>query len=455
MKAISRLKRAAAILGVGAVVVGGAVLGAGQAHAAARVGTDPTIGNLSLTVGGATPNGASTSATVSYSSTACPTGPTSSAVVRVYDPVTDASDGNQSPINNGAGSPFTGTLNSIATLISLHPNLKGATAEMAVLCNNLASLGGTTNTIYQDTYITVSADGLTFTETNTPPAGPVTPTINITASSPAYAGQNITLTATLTASANGTPQGTIDFQLQGTGTDITGGQAPNAANPATLSAGGVANFTTNSFVAAQTYQVVAVFTTADGTKWTTSTSAPFALAVTTAPQFGGQLQLATTVPASGAFSITVDTTDIFNLTVTGNVATDGPGGTTPNAVVVVDQRNNYPGWSVSGQANPWTGTAGSSAAGGTIPADNLGFAPSVTGGSGGDVAGPAVTAGTTTNGLGDAAQVWAFAHQGLQGGVNGFGTSNLNAVFTLNIPTSAPAGPYTSSFSVTGVNTHA
>jgi hypothetical protein len=455
MKSISRLKRAAAILGVGAIVVGGAVLGAGSAHAAGRVGTDPTIGDISLTVGGVTPNNASTSAAINYSSTACPTGATSSASVRIIDPVTGTSAGSLAPNNNGAGAAFTGTIaaGSLATIISIDPALAGATDEIVVLCNNAPSLTGTTNVFFQDTYVTINAAGTTFTETNTPPAGPVTPSFNISASSPAYAGQNITLTASLTASANGTPAGTIDFQLQGTGTDITGGQAPNAANPATLS-GGTANFTTNSFVAAQTYQVVAVFTTADATKWTTTTSAPFALVVTTAPQFGGQLHLATTVPASGAFSITVDTTDIFNLTVSGSTATDGPGGTSPNAVVVVDQRNNYPGWSVSGQAGPWTGTAGSSAAGGTIPADNLGFAPTVTGGSGGDHAGPAVTAGTSPNGLGDGANVWAFAHAGLQGGVNGFGTSNLNAVFTLNIPASAPAGPYTSSFSVTGVNTN-
>lgn len=456
MNAISRLKRAGAIIGVGAVVVAGAMLGATQAHAATRLGN--AIGALALQVGGATPNASPSSSTGNtYSTTtACDTGPSSSAVVRIIDPVSGTSDGSLTAINPAAGAPMTGTWNvALSTIIAAHSNLMGSTAEVVVLCDSAPSLGVGTTKYEQDTYITISADGSTFTETNTIPSGPVTPTINITASSPAYAGQNITLTATLTASANGTPQGTIDFQLQGTGTDITGGQAPNAANPATLSAGGVANFTTNSFVAAQTYQVVAVFTTSDGTKWITTTSAPFALAVTTAPQFGGQLQLATTVPSSGAFSITVDTTDIFNLTVSGNVATDGPGGTTPNAVVVVDQRNNYPGWAVSGQANPWTGTAGSSAAGGTIPADNLGFAPTVSGGSGGDVAGTAVTAGTTTNGLGDIPAVWAFAHQGIQGGVNGFGTSNLNAVFTLNIPTTAPAGPYTSSFSVTGVNTHA
>lgn len=452
MNAISRLKRAGAIVGVSAVVVGGAVLGTSQAHAVTRLGTDATVGNLALQVGGATPNNSATSATLNgyTTSTACDTGPSSSAVVRLVDPVSGTVLTSLTAINPAGGAPMTGTWNTtLAAQISSHPDLKGATSEIVVLCDSAPSLGPGTTKYEQDTYVTISADGLTFSETNTPPAGPVTPTVMLSASSPAYTNGPITLTATVAASANGTPQGTVDFQVGGT--DITGGVAPSAANPATLDASGHASFITNSFTIAQTYAVTAVFTTADGTKWITTSSAPFNLVVGTAPAYGGQLHLATTVPAeTGVFTITVDTTDVFNLTATDYVATDGPGGTTPNAVIVDDERNTFPGWSVSGQANPWTGSAG--ATGGTIPADDLGFTPSVTGGSGGDHAGSAVAPGAN---LGDTPAVWAYAPAGYNGGTNGFGTSDLNAVFTLNIPHTAPAGPYTTTFSVTGVDTHA
>lgn len=86
-----------------------------------------------------------------------------------------------------------------------------------------------------------------------------------------------------------------------------------------------------------------------------------------APANAGTIPLAVTVPVTGTFSLTVDTTDTVTLQVSGSTATAA---TTP--IVVSDTRNTFPGWSVSGQAADFTGLG--AASGASISAGQLGVA---------------------------------------------------------------------------------
>jgi len=158
----------------------------------------------------------------------------------------------------------------------------------------------------------------------------------------------------------------------------------------------------------------------------------------------GTIPLAVTVPMTGAFTLTVDPADTVALTVHGSVATAV---TAP--IEVSDTRNNFPGWSVSGQDANWTGSG--AAAGATISGDQLGWTPtsSTSPLTPGVTLGPAVT--PARSGLGTAPAVLASARSGLG---NGAGTTTLGATLTLAIPWEAPAGPYTSSLTVTAVDMH-
>jgi hypothetical protein len=460
MNAISRLKRAAAIVGVSAVVVGGAVLGTTQAHAAARVGTDPVVGNLALQVAGATPNNSPTSATGNtYStSTACDTGPSSSAVVRIIDPVSGASDGSLSAINPAAGAPMTGSWNvALSTIITNHPDLMGSQAEVVVLCDSAPSLGPGTTKYEQDTYVNISADGSTFTETNSVSTPPTAVTVTLTATpTTGTVGTALTLKATVSPS-NAT--GTVQFE------DTSTTPATNInATPATIS-GGVA---TTSFTPSATSTgepLKAVYTPSGNFTFSDTSSDAISLVVNAASPNSGAIPLAVVVPVSGTFNVSIDTTHwvVLNVTDPSNPV-QATASTTP--VVVTDTRTNYPGWSVSGQSTQFSGTIPSSPAGfpasgtvaadhgsQTIAADRLGWAPSGNSPAVQGVSlGSPVTAGTTTNGLGDSAQVLAAVHAGTGNGFTGTAGDTLSAALTLAIPAGQEAGPYAGFLNITSVN---
>ena len=147
-----------------------------------------------------------------------------------------------------------------------------------------------------------------------------------------------------------------------------------------------------------------------------------------------------TVPVTGSFTLTVDTTDTVTLTVSGNNATAA---TTP--IVVTDTRNTYPGWSVSGQAADFTGPG--TAAGASISGNQLGWMPTFTSLGAGVASGGTVS--PAAPGLGTTPAVLAFANSG-----SGFGTSTLGADLTLAIPAETAAGGYTSGLSITAVSTN-
>jgi Bacterial Ig-like domain (group 3) len=444
MKGIIRLKRAAAIFGVSAVVVGGAVLGTTQAQAA-TLGTD--VGGVTLS-----PGSGSTTGTITYNAVACPTGFQGSGLLRLVDPVDNHIVGNLAPINNSVASAFTGTLNAgiLQTLASTDANVQGHAAEIAVLCTSAASGQGTTQ-YFQDTFVTISADGTSYTTGNS--SGPQSVTVSLTASpNPATVGQSVTLTAHVTPAG---ATGTIQFEDNGTNinsaVNISGGVATTSFTPSAVNTAGEA--------------LTAVYNPTGA--FTASGPGTLSLPINAAAANSGQIPLAVIVPATGTFTLTVDTTDwvVLNVTDPANPV-QATASTTP--IVVKDTRNTFPGWSVSGQATPFSGTIPASPAGypaynpatvaadhgsQTIAADQLGWKPTGPATLPPGVAlGSQVAAGTNPNGLGDAAQVLASVHAGTGNGFTGDSGLTLGADLTLAIPSGQEAGPYAGFLNITSVS---
>jgi hypothetical protein len=419
---LKRLQRTAVLLGAGALAAGASVLGATSAHAA--LGNQP--GAVALTPS----SGAATTTGITYATTtACPAGFQGSGLLRIIDPNNQVLSGgstNLSVVNNSVAAPFNGVMNTtFAVAEQIFPDIVGNTSEVAILCFAGASAQGAVQVV-QSTFVTISADGSTYTETN---AGPPTATTTTLAASPttASAGQSVTLTATVAPSS---ATGSVQFSVGGT---AIGG-------PATVT-GGVAT-TTTSFAAAGTEALSAVYTPTGN--FTGSTSNTLNYVVTAAAPNSGVIPLAVTVPATGTFTLTVDTTDTVTLAVSGS---NGTAATTP--IVVSDTRNTFPGWSVSGQDGNWTGSG--TAAGATISGNQLGWTPTSStspltqGVTLGGVVAPAAP------GLGSTAAVLASVHAGIN---NGFGTTTLGANLNLLIPNPQAAGPYTSGLDITSVSTN-
>lgn len=415
---LKRLKRPALALGAGTLVAGASVLGAMQAHAA--VGTQPGAITLNPASGPASATG------ITYSTTsACPAGNQGSAVVRIVDPGTGGI-ANLAPANNSVAAPFSGTFNGTFALAeSVFPDIVGATSEVAVYCFTGPSATGTSIAV-QDTFVTISADGASYSTGSS--SGPAATTTTLTASpSPAQVGQTVTLTASVSPSS---AAGTVQFEVGGTA----------IGSPVTVAAGAAS--TTTTFAAAGSESLSAVFTPTSSTAFGSSTGTA-SLSVSTAPPNSGTIPLAVTVPSSGTFTLTVDTTDTVTLAVSGSSATAA---TTP--VTVSDTRNTFPGWSVSGSDTNWAGSG--TAAGASIPGNQLGWTPTSTGALPQGVAlGSPVT--PASPGLGTTPAVLASAHAGLD---NGYGTTTLGANLALAIPVPQAAGPYTGGLNITSVSTN-
>jgi hypothetical protein len=431
-----RLKRAIAVAGVGALVVGGAVLGTTQAHAAvAPIGQGSGL-TLTPASGGA---GSDATTTPTFSSVACPTGHNGSAVLVAIDPTTPAG----SPVNqvNGslysaviapANATFTGTASgTLASLLTAGDSISaGVQFEIAAECYTDA--GATQNPVFgPSTFVTLNADG-SFTANQAFVGAAQSVNLTLTANpNPATSGQSVTLTAT--ASVSGAT-GTVQFSNGGT----------NINGPATISAGvATTTFTAPTVTTPGSVSLTAVYTPSGN--FTAGTAGSLTLPVNPAPANSGIIPLAVSVPASGSFTLTVDTATVVTLTATGLTAT---GATTP--ITVSDTRNTFPGWIVSGQDSAWNGTG--TAAGGTFSGNQLGWQPTSTG-----TLPTGVTLGSTVApapmgaGLGTTAATLASATHGAP---NGFGTSNLGANLTLNIPATAPAGPYTSGLTISAVTSN-
>ena len=419
---LKRLKRTALLFGAGALVAGASVLGATQAQAA--LGTQAQGVQLSPA------SGATTGATITYSSSACPSGFQGSGLLRIVDPATSGIS-NLAPVNNSVASAFTGTLTTNVLNLeatSVFTDLAGTQAEIAMYCFSGASATGSSEPV-QYTFITISSDASSYVANQTQNAGPVSTTTTLTASpSPATVGSTVTLTANVSPS---NAVGTVQFEVGGTAINTT---------PATVT-NGVAT-TTTSFAAAGTEALSAVFTPTSTTAFTSSTGTA-SLTVTTAQVATGTIPLSVTVPSSGTFSLTVDSADTVTLTAT-TAGTDATAATTP--IVVSDTRNTYPGWSATGQdPNGFTGSG--SAAGATMSGNQLGWTPTNSG-----TLPQGVTLGSAvapaSPGLGTTPAVLASVHAGLG---NGYGTSTLGANLDLLFPVPQAAGPYTGGLTITAV----
>lgn len=430
-----RLKRAVVLAGVTALVAAGAVIGSGTAHAA---GPTPVafLGNGQATIT-ASPSSGPTSGNITWNAPACPAG-SASAKLLLVDPLKPTTSTQLvAPIANSVSAPFTftssGSNTVIGALAGLADDPSGGIAEVVEECFTLGS-GGGTGTFTNDDFLQFDATSANYTQVAAPVISgpPVSVNLTLTANpNPAISGQTVTLTAT--ASASGAT-GTVQFSNGGT----------NINGPATIAAGvATTTFTAPTVTTPGSVSLTAVYTPSGN--FTAGTAGSLTLPVNPAPANSGVIPLAVSVPASGSFTLTVDTATVVTLTATGLTAT---GATTP--ITVSDTRNTFPGWIVSGQDSGWTGTG--TAAGGTFSGNQLGWQPTNTGTlPSGVTLGSTVAPAPTGPGLGTTAATLASATHGAP---NGFGTSNLGANLTLNIPATAPAGPYTSGLTISAVTSN-
>jgi hypothetical protein len=223
------------------------------------------------------------------------------------------------------------------------------------------------------------------------------------------------------------PAGTVEF-MDGS-TDLTSG---------TVSSSGVATGTAT--LAAGSHSLTAVFTPTDSTAFSASTSSAVSYTVSpasTGTSLGsGSESVTVTIPSpstsQGQFTLTVPPNAADSLA----VSSDGTSATGFLAPVdVSDTRSSSPGWTVSGQASDFTGSAG------TISGNDLGWIPDVTASTGTVTAGPTVAPGSP--GLGSAAAVLGTS--------TGDSTATLGAALSLAIPSGQASGTYNSTITITAI----
>jgi len=420
-----------ALLGAAVTVAGMSLLAGGTAYAALGTST----GTLTFSA----MSGQLTNSPTWSQTAACPSSANASAklLIVLSDGVTEQS---WSKVINGAASALTGqALNpageTIGSLEGIAGYAAGNTAELVVNCYSGASGTGTI-VPFNDAFITFNADNATYTISDTAPAGPVTPTVTLSAQpNPVQVGSNVTLTATVMAGNSPVTAGTVQFENNGTA----------IGSPVTPNASGVAT-TTTSFTSAGSLPLTAVFTTSNATLFNNATSNTVTETVSaTNPNSASEL-ITVSVAPSGSFTFTGTTNATAALTQSGTSATgsmvpvsvtDTRTGLAPNPSVpsLVSGYNGFPGWSVVGQATDFTAPLSHPA--GDIPVANFNWTPSTT------TPGDFTLGGATSGGLGTA-QSLAAAAAG-----HGNGSFTFGASLTLVIPATAPAGAYSSTLTLT------
>ena len=380
-----------------------AALGLAAPAQAAALGT-LTITPTSGTVTG---NPMFTSATTSA---ACPTGFGQNTALKVGR---NGVFNNLRPVSSGGGydqAPF-----------SLAPNRSFATATGATPGDGdwlvTIECGSVSQGMHPDKFeatITVTGSNWTVKGASQPPAA--TTTTLAASPSTVTAGDEVTLTATVAPAA---AAGSVRFADGGTTLDTVA-----ASN-------GTATLKTGS-LAAGTHSITAAFTPTDTTQFQASSSE--ARTVTVNPRGGiSDEQQITAQIAGGSLTLNVAGDSVA---LTGGAV----GGTATGAMqkaTVSDTRGNNAGWSLTGQVSAFTGTPS-----GTIAANQLGWAPSVTkvSGEGTATAGAAAAPGA---GLGSAKTLCAAA-SGTSSGV-----FDCTAALTLGIPSSTAPGGYTGTLTLT------
>jgi len=257
----------------------------------------------------------------------------------------------------------------------------------------------------------------------------ITSTTMTTKPCPGTAGQAVALSAAVTAADGSSPAGWVQFEVGGTA----------VGTPAPVSAGMAS--TTATFAQPGSFSLSAVFVPADADAYASSAGA--LLLTVQAAGTTASMQMAVTIAATGTFSVGAPSGGSGGGTVALPPTPAGANATSVmNPITVDDTLNTYPGWSVTGQVQDFTGTG--TAAGDTISGNQLGWVPTDTSLAPGAALGPTVLPGQP--GLGSTAAVLASAPVGA-----GLGSSDLAANLTLAIPPSAPAGTYTSTLTLTVV----
>ena len=287
----------------------------------------------------------------------------------------------------------------------------------------------------QSMWVKWNADG-SWTSTQTAPSDTAVATTTSLAASNANpaSGEEITLTATVTA-ASGSPAGSVGF--------FDNGVSLGAAVPLS---GGTATMPFSSTVAGP-HSLTATFTPTDPAAFSPSTSTPVTVTVGGGGGGGtpvGSETINVNIPQQGEgdLTVTVDQTpvNLGTAQANGNVL-EATGNLSP--VTVNDARNtSKPGWSVSGQVSDFTGGSN------TIDGNSLGWTPAITTPNpANDVtAGTAVAPGTNPglkqgSGLANAAAT------------HGVGQSVLGAGLDLQVPTTTSAGAYSATLTITVINT--
>jgi hypothetical protein len=461
LRAARRLTRSAVLIGVAGATAGSLLFGAAAAQAASSdpsgVGQDPTGGTLTFTdfnTNLPVTSGSGSELLKFNTSDACPAPTNVSGAVATFDPDTNAFNSFASNVGNGPG-PYAGIAMqvNVQSLFQNFTDQTSSTFELAVVCNTLSteSLGGT-HVFYQYTYINYNSTANTWAIVAGPPAKTATTTTLTSAdttnttlgTNTANVGESVTFTAHVTDADSTTAAGTVTFQSNGTNI---------GTEPVTLS-GGQAS-ASSTFSAAGPFNITAVFAPSNATTYASSNAS-----LTETVQVAGSITATVpenlTVPNEGTFTISVDTAAIpitaptGSLTATGDFGTQSPTG--PNSasstagVEVIDSRNTFNGWSVTGQTSAFTGP-GSPAA--TISGNQLGWAPNTgetfaTSGTGQATLGGTVT--PAAPGLGSTAAMLISAPVG-----GGFGTFDASALLTLLIPPSSPPGAYAGTLTITAI----
>jgi Bacterial Ig-like domain (group 3) len=459
-----RLVRTALLIGMSGATAGSLLFTAVAAHAAdpSGVGTDP---NSTLTFTNASTNlpessGPGTDLLKWNTSDACPSGDNSSAIVATIDPDTNKQDSLASLSASGAG-PYSGTSmdDTVQHLFQSFTDQSSPTFELVVVCSSGA--GGSESSafvFYQWAYITYTASSNTFVVSSTGPTKIATTTTltsvdntnGTLGTNTANTGDSVTFTAKVTDSDSTTPAGNVLFQMNGTNI----GTEPVAV--AALSGGGFGATVTTSFATAGPYSITAVFTPSNTAYASSSATPPLSETVTVAGSISANVTENLTVPNNGTITVSIDTNAIPLVAGTGSYVATGDFGTQsptgPNSlsstagVQVIDSRNTFPGWYVTGQTSNFTLGAN------TISGNQLGWAPNTgesfaASGTSEAILGPTVA--PASPGIGSTAGVLFSAPAG-----GGFGTFDASALLTLDIPTTSPPGAYTGTLTITALTAH-
>lgn len=265
------------------------------------------------------------------------------------------------------------------------------------------------------TAITVAGDTWQVAGAASEPVATAT-SLTVTPAGPVAEGTEVTLKATVTPAA----AGTVTFR-DGSATVATGAVADGTATAAVSS------------LAAGAHSLTAAFTPADAAAHRPSTSDATTLQVTARPTGVTAEQQLSAAVVSGGLTLSLAGTAV---TLAGG-AVGGRATGALNKATVTDARGDNSGWDLVGQVTAFTGTPN-----GSIPADQLGWAPTAgkVSGSGTVAAGGAAAPGS---GLGTPRKLC-----GAGAGASA-GTYECSAGLTLGIPESAAPGTYRATLTLT------